>query len=89
MKQTAEAEGVYAALCVNGQQIRLVIAPCPDGWLVAVVYPQSSESISLCELPSIEDAKAKAEVGCGLPTAWSTASNGCPACPSPVRDARR
>jgi hypothetical protein len=61
LKQIVENEGIHADVSADGQQIRLVIAPVVDGWLGAVVYPATRESISLFELSSIEDAKAKAE----------------------------
>ena len=54
-------EMFYADLGAGGRPLRLVLARVVDGWLGAIVYPDTEESISLFELPSYEDAKAKAE----------------------------
>jgi hypothetical protein len=54
-------EMFYADLSAGGQRLRLVLAHVVDGWLGAVVYLGTEESISLFELPNYEDAKAKAE----------------------------
>ena len=40
------------------QQVRLIAAKTADGWLTAVVYPDTNETITLADYPSIEDAKA-------------------------------
>jgi hypothetical protein len=41
--------------------LRLVVADSVDGWLAAVVYPDTKESITLAQEPKIEDAKAHVE----------------------------
>jgi hypothetical protein len=51
----------HADINAGGQHVRLILAAVADGWLGAAVYPDTKESISLFELPDIEDAKAKAE----------------------------
>ncbi len=54
-------EMFYADLSAGGHRLRLVLARAADGWLGAIVYPDTEESISLFELPSYEHAKRQAE----------------------------
>ncbi|MGB8010748.1 MAG: hypothetical protein WCF68_03985 [Terriglobales bacterium] len=43
------------------QRLSLVIADGVDGWVGAVHYPDTKESITVCQEPEIEDAKANVE----------------------------
>ena len=55
-------EQVYHADVVSGEQhVRLVVANAVDGWLAAVYYPDTKESINLSEAPEVEEAKAVVE----------------------------
>ena len=51
----------HAEIRQDGINVRLILASVADGWLGAVVYPDTLASISLFELPNLDDAKAKAE----------------------------
>ena len=42
-------------------RLRLVVADSVDGWLAAVVYHDTMESITLAQCPGKEDAKAHVE----------------------------
>ena len=62
LSKALETERMFhAEIKKAGLNVRLILAPATDGWLGAVVYPDTRESISLFELPNLEDAKAKAE----------------------------
>ncbi len=55
-------EQVFHADVVSGEQhVRLVVANGLDAWLAAVYYPDTKESISLREAPTVEEAKAAVE----------------------------
>jgi hypothetical protein len=55
-------EQVFHADVVSGEQhVRLVVANGVDGWLAAVYYPDTKESINLHEAPEVEEAKAVVE----------------------------
>src|ERR1700683_5727130 len=43
------------------QRLRLLVADGVDGWLAAVVYPDTKESITLAQYPGEEEAKAHRE----------------------------
>jgi hypothetical protein len=61
------AETFYADLSFRAdvtsveRRLRLVVADSVDGWLAAVVYPDTKESITLAQYPNTEDAKAHVE----------------------------
>lgn len=43
------------------QRLSLIVADGVDGWLGAVYYLDTKESITICQSPEIEDAKAEVE----------------------------
>ncbi len=54
-------ETFHANVVFGGRQICLFVGLATDGWLGAVYYPDTRESISLCQVREMEDAKAKVE----------------------------
>jgi hypothetical protein len=58
-RRTMRAREVFHADVVSGEQrIRLIVSDGVDGWVAAVYYPDTKESITLCQEPDIELAKA-------------------------------
>jgi len=47
-----------ADVTAQERQVHLIAAKTADGWLTAVVYPDTNETITLADYRSIEDAKA-------------------------------
>jgi hypothetical protein len=46
-----------ADVTAQERQVRLIAAKTADGWLTAVVYPDTNETITLADYGSIEDAE--------------------------------
>jgi hypothetical protein len=47
-----------AEVTAEEHNLQLIAAKTADGWLTAVVYPDTNETITLADYRSIEDAKA-------------------------------
>ena len=60
-------------------RLTLVVIDDVDGWLGAVYYPDTKESITLCQEPEVEDAKAGVEGWVRIVHGVRMQSNGYPA----------
>jgi hypothetical protein len=47
-----------ADVTAQERNLQLIAAKTADGWLTAVVYPDTNEAVTLADYQSIEDAKA-------------------------------